>query len=45
MADISLKKMLQAYMSGRGHTVIDVGTHGEEPVDYPDYARAGPRAA
>ena len=23
-----------------GHEVLDLGTHSEEPVDYPDYARA-----
>ena len=23
-----------------GHEVFDLGTHSEEPVDYPDYARA-----
>lgn len=38
-----LKNSLKAYISDRGHTVIDVGTHGEEPVDYPDSARAAVR--
>lgn len=27
-----------------GHEVLDLGTHSEEPVDYPDYARALGRA-
>ena len=27
-----------------GHELIDLGTHSEEPVDYPDYARALGRA-
>ncbi len=27
-----------------GHEVLDLGTHSEEPVDYPDYARALARA-
>ncbi len=27
-----------------GHEVFDLGTHSEEPVDYPDYARALGRA-
>ncbi len=35
-----LKEQLAKYLSGLGHTVVDVGTDGEEPVDYPDYARA-----
>jgi ribose 5-phosphate isomerase B len=35
-----LKNILKEYIAGRGHTVIDVGTDGEDPVDYPDYARS-----
>ena len=27
-----------------GHELLDLGTHSEEPVDYPDYARALGRA-
>ncbi len=30
-----LKAILQA-----GHDVLDLGTHSEDPVDYPDYAEA-----
>jgi RpiB/LacA/LacB family sugar-phosphate isomerase len=35
-----LKEQLSAYLSVLGHPVIDVGTDSEQPVDYPDYARA-----
>jgi RpiB/LacA/LacB family sugar-phosphate isomerase len=35
-----LKKMLGEYLSNIGHTVNDLGTHSEDAVDYPDYARA-----
>ena len=31
-------------MLDAGHEVLDLGTHSEEPVDYPDYARALGRA-
>ncbi len=34
-----LKQVLDA-----GHEVLDLGTHSDEPVDYPDYARAMGRA-
>jgi ribose 5-phosphate isomerase B len=35
-----LKKVLAEYMRKLGHTVDDFGTHSEDAVDYPDYARA-----
>jgi ribose 5-phosphate isomerase B len=35
-----LKNLLVNHLSSQGHSVKDVGTHNEEPVDYPDYARA-----
>ncbi len=35
-----LKNLLAGYLRQMGHTVIDTGTHSEEAVDYPDYARA-----
>jgi ribose 5-phosphate isomerase B len=36
----SLKKLLSEYLPKLGHTVHDLGTAGEEAVDYPDFARA-----
>lgn len=38
-AGYTLKETLAAYMRERGIEVIDFGTHGPDPVDYPDYAR------
>jgi ribose 5-phosphate isomerase B len=35
-----LKKLLQEFLRELGHEVVDLGTQSEEPVDYPDYARA-----
>jgi RpiB/LacA/LacB family sugar-phosphate isomerase len=39
-AGFPLKEGLTAYIRQLGHQVVDVGTHGPEPVDYPDYAEA-----
>jgi RpiB/LacA/LacB family sugar-phosphate isomerase len=39
-AGFELKEVIAAYLRHHGHEVIDKGTHGEEPVDYPDYAEA-----
>ena len=36
----SLKNLLVNYLYQLGHTVSDLGTHSEEAVDYPDYARS-----
>ena len=33
-----LKEHLKAWLFGRGHQVLDFGTHSPESVDYPDYA-------
>lgn len=38
-AGYSLKQYLVGLLRAAGYTVEDVGTHGEAPVDYPDYAR------
>lgn len=38
-AGYALKETLAMYMRERGIEVIDFGTHGPDPVDYPDYAR------
>jgi len=43
-AGYALKEALGARIAGSGHSVIDLGTHSEEAVDYPDYAEAVARA-
>ena len=35
---IALRQSLAAFLRGRGLAVNDLGTHGTEPVDYPDVA-------
>ena len=39
-AGFELKRILNEYLQQSGHLVLDVGTYGPEPVDYPDYAEA-----
>jgi ribose 5-phosphate isomerase B len=39
-----LKGVLTEHLKKLGHGVLDLGTHDENPVDYPDYARAVARA-
>jgi len=39
-AGFDLKQILAAYLCHHGHAVVDKGTDSEEPVDYPDYAKA-----
>jgi ribose 5-phosphate isomerase B len=39
-AGFALKQELLAKLTQRGHTVLDLGTHSEAPVDYPDAALA-----
>ena len=39
-AGFGLKQSLRDYLRKLGHEVVDVGTHGTDPVDYPDYAEA-----
>ena len=36
----ALKQTIAEHLRSCGHEVLDVGTDGEEPVDYPDYALA-----
>ena len=45
-AGFRAKENIKKYLEGAGHPVDDVGTHSEESVDYPDYAKAvGERVA
>jgi len=39
-AGFELKEKMAAYLKEEGFEVMDLGTHGEEPVDYPDFALA-----
>jgi ribose 5-phosphate isomerase B len=39
-AGFQLKQIIGESLRSAGHTIIDVGTDSEEPVDYPDYAEA-----
>jgi len=39
-AGVDLKQVLAEALNEWGHAVLDVGTHGHEPVDYPDFAEA-----
>ncbi|MEO6041205.1 MAG: ribose 5-phosphate isomerase B [Croceibacterium sp.] len=36
-AAVALKDELAAWLGGLGHEVADLGTHGIDSVDYPDY--------
>ena len=37
-AGFPLKNHLVAWLSARGHEVVDLGTHSAESTDYPDFA-------
>src|SRR5438128_2694543 len=37
-AGFPLKEDLKAWLTSRGHDVVDLGTHSTESVDYPDFA-------
>lgn len=39
-AAIQLKAMLTAHLAALGYEVLDLGTHDNASVDYPDYANA-----
>jgi RpiB/LacA/LacB family sugar-phosphate isomerase len=43
-AGYELKEELASRIAASGHSVLDLGTHGTDPVDYPDYAEAVARA-
>lgn len=40
-AGFPLKQEILPLVRALGHEVIDLGTHGTDPVDYPDYAVRG----
>jgi ribose 5-phosphate isomerase B len=39
-AGFPLKRALIVHLEAGGHDVVDLGTHGTEAVDYPDYGAA-----
>ena len=39
-AGFHLKQVIGEHLRATGHTVTDIGTDSDEPVDYPDYAEA-----
>lgn len=39
-AGFELKEKIAAHLQGTGFEVLDLGTHDEEPVDYPGFALA-----
>jgi RpiB/LacA/LacB family sugar-phosphate isomerase len=39
-AGFELKEKIAGYLEAKGFEVVDLGTHDQEPVDYPDFARA-----
>jgi ribose 5-phosphate isomerase B len=43
-AGFRLKETLKGVLEAEGHDVLDLGTHSEEPVDYPDVCAAAARA-
>lgn len=43
-AAVALKDDLAAWLRERGHAVLDLGTHGSESVDYPDFGQKLARA-
>ena len=44
-AGFRLKGVVSDHLRGQGHHVDDLGTHSEEPVDYPSFCAAAARAA
>ena len=43
-AGFQLKENLAKLLAEQGYAILDMGTHSEAPVDYPDYAAAVGRA-
>ncbi len=42
-AGYRLKEEIKRFLEEEGHEVVDLGTHSEEPVDYPPYCAAAAR--
>jgi len=36
---VELKDQIGRHLAGLGHDIVDVGTHGNASVDYPDFGR------
>lgn len=36
-AGYPLKEMLKTHLKSKGYVILDFGTDGDDPVDYPDY--------
>jgi RpiB/LacA/LacB family sugar-phosphate isomerase len=43
-AGLAVKRVVAEFLRANSHQVEDLGTHTEDPVDYPDYAVAVARA-
>lgn len=43
-AGYAMKQLLAGHLRALGHDVSDLGTHSEEPVDYPEFGAAVGRA-
>ena len=43
-AGLFIKTIVREFLTASGHQVEDLGTHTNDPVDYPDYAAAVARA-
>jgi RpiB/LacA/LacB family sugar-phosphate isomerase len=43
-AGLGLKRVLNQFLEQQGQEVVDVGTHDEKPVDYPDIAKLAANA-
>lgn len=43
-AGYEMKEALKADIEGLGHEILDVGTHGPDSVDYPDFGAAAAAA-
>ena len=39
-AGFELKEAVKTFLAAEHHEVVDVGTHNQDLVDYPDYAQA-----
>ena len=39
-AGLEMKQTMAGHLRDLGHEVVDIGTHSDSPVDYPDFAEA-----